>query len=166
MNHRASFQGFCTEMLQYLPFLLCQTALLLLPHLLGCYFRQFLSTGFANQDSNLVISWLAAMLNDESFDGSIPLGAPDTVLFKQFIRNSANLESMIFSSGIATRLNLIPSTIRHGPYRQHTQTLALFEIGKQAFSAGCTSCRHPQAVRLSLRPSRNLVQFILLQKAA
>jgi hypothetical protein len=61
----------------------------------------------------------------------------------------------------------IPGTARHGPYRQHNPTLTLFEIGKQASSAGGTSSWYSQIVQEYRQDQdANRVQSILLPKNA
>jgi hypothetical protein len=84
--------------------------LLLFSHPFCCDLGQLLRARFANENGNFVIGWFAAMFNDESSDGGITLRAPYTVLFKQFLRDTSNLESMISSFGIATWLDFISQT--------------------------------------------------------
>ena len=61
----------------------------------------------------------------------------------------------------------IPSTSRHGANSQHSPTLTLFEIGKQASSAGGTSCWYRQVVQeFRQGQGSSRVQSILLPKGA
>ena len=102
--------GVRAEMLQRVPFVWSKSGLLLFSHLLRGDFRQLVRAGFPDEDSNFVIGWLAAMLYGESLDCGVPLRAPHAVLFEQFIRDTTNLESMIFPLGIAARLYLVSQT--------------------------------------------------------
>ena len=97
-------------MLQRVPFVWSKSGLLLFSHLLRGDFRQLVRAGFTDEDGNFVIGWLAAMLHGESLDCGVPLRAPHAVLFEQFIRDTTNLESMIFAFGIAARLYLVSQT--------------------------------------------------------
>src|SRR5271165_6352743 len=94
-------------MLQRVPFVWSKSGLLLFSHLLRGDFRQLVRAGFPDEDSNFVIGWLAAMLYGESLDCGVPLRAPHTVLFEQFIRDTTNLESMIFTFGIAAQFYFV-----------------------------------------------------------
>jgi hypothetical protein len=103
-NARSLLLGVRAEMLQRVLFFRGKSGLLLFSHLLRSNLCQFVRPGFTDQYSNFVIGWLAAMLDGESLDCGVALRTPHTVLFEQFIRDTTNLESMIFAFGIAARL--------------------------------------------------------------
>jgi hypothetical protein len=110
MNARIVFRGFRAEILKRFPFFRGKTGLLLFSHLRRGDFRQLVRAGFPDEDSNFVIGWPAAMLCGESLDCFVPLRAPQTVLFEQFICDASNFETMVFAFGIAARLYLVSKT--------------------------------------------------------
>jgi len=102
--------GVRAEMLQHVPFLWSKSRLLLLSHPLRGNLSQLVRAGFTDEDSNFIICRLPATLHGESLDCSVPLCTPNAVLFEQFIRDTTNLESMVFTFRIAARLYFITQT--------------------------------------------------------
>ena len=106
-NHSGTINRLFMQMLQRMAFFGQQPCLLLFPQFFRRDFGQFVGAGFADEHGDFIIGWLAAILQGESFDGGVPLRATYAILFKQLIRDAANLETVIPAFGIAARLNLI-----------------------------------------------------------
>jgi len=127
--------GVRAEMLQRMPLVWSKSGLLLFSHPLRGDFRQLIRARLTDEDSNFVIGWLAAMLCGESLDCGVPLRAAHAVLFEQFIRDTANLESVILAFGIATRLYLAGAAGFESAYLEDLARLGTFEPAEQVAAA-------------------------------